>query len=153
MTQETKDRIITGGFIVLAVVVAIVLWKRYQANVSSSSGADAQNQADELQYLEASALANSYAGYAGGSATVTAAPPPSVTSLASEIAGIEAAFGLTPPAATPAPGTTTTTTPATTPTTTPTQTGGTGTAAAAISQPPVLLGGAEPWTENPVNVA
>jgi len=119
MTESTKNTLIMGGFIVAAVAIGIVLWRRYQANASVAGQAAAQQSADELQYLEASALANAYStgGYAGPTVASPSAPP-STTSLAQELAGIEAAFGITPPTTTATPATTTAT--PTTTTTTPT---------------------------------
>lgn len=98
MTQQTKHYLIIGGGLVLAVALAVIIYKRYAANSSASQAATDQSNQDALAYLEASS-ANSPYGYAGGSgSTISLAPAGTQQTLAQEIAAIEQEFGFGPPA-------------------------------------------------------
>lgn len=106
MTSQTKHYLIVGGGLVLAVALAVILYKRYAANSSASQAATDQSNQDALAYLEASSVNSPY-GYAGGGSgsTISLAPAGTQQTLAQEIAGIEQEFGFgppSPPASTPA---------------------------------------------------
>lgn len=105
MTEQTKRYLIIGGGLVLAVALAVILYKRYQANSSASQAASDQSNQDALAYLEASSVSSPYGYAGGGGSTISLAPAGTQQTLADEIAAIEKEFGFGPsssPASTPA---------------------------------------------------
>lgn len=94
MTDKTKHYLILGGGLVVAVSVAIVVYKKYQANSSASQAAAEQQSNDELAYLEASSLDSPY-GYDDSDSGDSIALPSSDSSdsLAQELESIECLFG------------------------------------------------------------
>ncbi|HXT74614.1 MAG TPA: hypothetical protein VN785_12245 [Candidatus Angelobacter sp.] len=109
MTQQTKHYLIIGGGLVVAVALAVILYKRYEASSTASQAATDQSNQDALAYLEASSTNSPYGYAGGGGSTVSLAPAGTQQTLAQQVAAIEQEFGFGPPAA-PAP------TPASTPT-------------------------------------
>ena len=95
MNEETKRHILIGGGLAVAVVLGLYAFKKYQSGAQTSN---AQTQADQLAYLEMMAGAGTY-GYAGGGGGYVApavSPSNTTQSLASEVLGIEQAFGFAP---------------------------------------------------------
>jgi hypothetical protein len=104
MTEQTKKYLIIGGGFVLAIVVGIIVYKKYEAGSTASQAAADQSSQDELAYLEAQSMQNAYAGFSGGGGISVASPTsPTGTSLAQEIQAIEQAFGYGPPPPAAAP--------------------------------------------------
>lgn len=99
MTEQTKHYLIIGGGLVVAVAVAIVVYKKYEANSGADQAAADQQNQDALAFLEASSLDDPYAVGGAGGSTISLAPAGTSESLAQEITDLESAFGLTPPAA------------------------------------------------------
>lgn len=100
MTSQTKHYLIIGGALVVAVVIGIVLYKRYAVSASASQATQDQSNQDALAFLEANAMNSPYGGggvATGGVSFPSAAPQ---QSLADEIASIEQAFGFAAPAST-----------------------------------------------------
>lgn len=97
MTQETKHSLIVGGGLILAVVLGIIVYKKYEANSQTSQAASDQASQDELAYIESMSMQGAYAGYGGGSA-LTIPSPPATQSLADQISSLEQAFGFAPAA-------------------------------------------------------
>lgn len=98
LTEQTKHYLIVGGGLILAVIVAIVVYKKYQVSSQASQAAADQANSDDLAYLEASSMDNAYGD--GGLAADTAASSialPSASSssesLAQELQQIEELFG------------------------------------------------------------
>lgn len=109
MTQQTKHYLIIGGGLVLAVALAVILYKRYQASSTASQAATDQSNQDALAYLEASSVNSPYGYAGGGGSTISLAPAGTQQTLAQQVAAIEQAFGFGPPssstpASTPASG-------------------------------------------------
>ena len=105
MTPEIKRSLIIGGGLILAVVLGIVVYKKYEANSQTSQAASDQASQDELAYIESMALSGgAYASYGGGAGSAITIPSaPATQSLADEIAGIEQAFGFAPASSPSAP--------------------------------------------------
>ncbi len=98
MTPQTKHYLIIGGGLVLAVALAVILYKRYQASSSASQAANDQSNQDALAYLEASSMNSPYSYGGGGSgSSISLAPAGTQQTLAQEIAAIEQQFGFGPP--------------------------------------------------------
>lgn len=99
LSPETKHILIIGGALVLAVVLGIVVYKKYEANSQASAAANDQSEQDQLAYIES--LMEGGAGYddfgdtGAGSVTLPGAPASSM-SLADELQQIESAFGFGP---------------------------------------------------------
>lgn len=99
LSPETKHTLMIGGALILAVVLGIIVYKKFEANSQASQAATsaANDQADQdtLAYLESLALGggdySSYEGSGGSSITIPSAP--ASTSLAQELSSIEQAFG------------------------------------------------------------
>lgn len=96
LSPETKHALIIGGGLIVAVVVAIVVYKKYQ--VSSQAGQAASDQAtqDELAYIEEQSLEGGaeFGSVDTSGSSVTLPSAPASQSLAQEIQSIEGAFGL-----------------------------------------------------------
>ena len=87
-----------GGALVLAVVLGIVVYKKYEANSQATQAVNDQGTQDELAYLETlmgsgGEYGNYYGDTSGESAITLPATPASSMSLADELQQIESAFG------------------------------------------------------------
>lgn len=105
MTPETKRSLILGGGLILAVVLGIVVYKKYEANSQASQASSDQATQDELAYIESLSLSGGgYSDYGGGAGSAITIPsPPATQSLAQELAQIEQTFGFgAAPSTTPA---------------------------------------------------
>lgn len=103
MTEQTKKYLIVGGGLVLAVIVGIIVYKKYEAGANASQAAADQSTQDELAYLEAQGANNAYGGGFSGVGSIGVASPSSAggTTLAEEIQSIEQAFGFGTSASSP----------------------------------------------------
>lgn len=99
MTPETKHHLIVGGALIVAVIVGIVVYKKYEAQSGDAQAAQQQSDDDALAYLEATSFSNPYdlsgEGGGGGSISLPSAAP--TQSLADEINSIEQALGFSAP--------------------------------------------------------
>lgn len=106
MTPETKHTLILGGGLIAAVVLGIIVYKKYEANSQAGQAASDQASQDELAYIESLSLGGAYSAYGMGTGgtSLTIPSAPAGQSLADEITQLEQAFGLasTPAASTPA---------------------------------------------------
>lgn len=98
LSPETKHILMIGGALVLAVVLGIVVYKKYEANSQATQAANDQGTQDELAYLETlmgsgGDYGNYYGDTSGESAITLPATPASSMSLADELQQIESAFG------------------------------------------------------------
>lgn len=96
MSPETKKHLILGGGLIVAVVLGIIVYKKFQANSQTSQAANDQASQDELAYIESMALdGGGYSDYSSGAAgsSVTIPSAPATQSLADEINSIEQAVG------------------------------------------------------------
>lgn len=93
MTAQTKHYLIVGGALLAAVVLGIVVYKRYQAGASTSQAASDQSNQDALAFLEANAQNSPYGSGALTGTSVSLPAPQQSQSLADEIASIEKLFG------------------------------------------------------------
>ena len=100
MTAETKKHLLYGGALIVAVVLGIIVYKRYEAGAQSSQAASDQANSDELAYIESLALQNPYGSSAASGSSIALPTAPAQSSIADELASLEQAFGLSP--ATPA---------------------------------------------------
>jgi hypothetical protein len=106
LSPETKHSLIIGGGLILAVVLGIIVYKKYEANSQAGQAASDQASQDELAYLESMALSGgAYGDYSGGGSSITIPSAPATQSLASEVASLEQAFGLGSTAAPSTPAT------------------------------------------------
>lgn len=102
ISPETKHVLIIGGALIAAVVLGIIVYKKFEANSQASQAANDQSEQDQLAYLESMGLEGGY-GYGStydefgdttGTSAITLPTSPTSDSLAQEIQGIESAFGL-----------------------------------------------------------
>jgi hypothetical protein len=95
LSPETKHSLIIGGGLILAVVLGIIVYKKYEANSQAGQAASDQASQDELAYIESMALSGgAYGDYSSGGSSITIPSAPATQSLASEVASLEQAFGL-----------------------------------------------------------
>lgn len=101
MTPETKHYLFIGGGLILATIIGIIVYKRYEAGASASQAASDQQNADELALLEATATDNPYASFTSGAAggsTISLGSAGPQQSLAEQLGSLEQLFGFGPPA-------------------------------------------------------
>lgn len=102
MTPETKHALILGGGLIVAVVLGIIVYKKYEASSQADQAASDQASQDTLAYIESMALGGAYPAFGGGAggSSLTLPSPPATQSLADEITQLEQAFGFAAPAST-----------------------------------------------------
>ena len=105
MTAETRKHLIYGGGLILAVVVGVVFYKKYQVNSQASSAASDQAMQDQLDYIESLSLQSPYSSYGSSTSAAAAPTPPALPSITDEIAQLDQLFGVTPAGATGSSGT------------------------------------------------
>lgn len=104
ISPEVKKYSIVGGALVLAVIGGIFVYRRYQNNAASATGAADQANQDTLAYEEEQLAAQSsggYGSYAGSSFApqTTFSSGSSPQTLAEEISSLENIFNPPAPAA------------------------------------------------------
>lgn len=99
MTAETRKHLIYGGGLILAVVVGVVFYKKYQVNSQASSAANDQAMQDQLDYIESLSLQSPYSSYGSSTSAAAAPTPPALPSITDEITQLDQLFGVTPTSA------------------------------------------------------
>lgn len=99
MTHETKKYLILGGGLIAAVVLGIIVYKKFQVSSQADQAASNQANQDELEYLAAEDAYGSPYASGGGTSTdsITLPSEPSLPSITDELTAIEQAFGLASP--------------------------------------------------------
>lgn len=99
LSPETKHSLIIGGGLVLAVVLGIIVFKKYEANSQADQAASDQQTQDALDYLESMDLSGGYGALMGssGGSSLSIPTAPASQSLAQEISSLESAFGFGSP--------------------------------------------------------
>lgn len=99
LSPETKHSLIIGGGLVLAVVLGIIVFKKYEANSQADQAASDQQTQDALDYLESMDLSGGYGALMGssGGSSLSIPTAPANQSLAQEISALESAFGFGSP--------------------------------------------------------